>query len=150
MPEPSPEVSAAEPQAKGEGEDEVRADLATRRLQAYAGWFRGELLSTGEMVPAVTRLRWKDGALTGDYSFGHQLDELGTLHDCSEPEPSIVRCEWRDAYGAGALELRFDESTYEFDGSWSPEAEPKLLHPWTGFRIGEGEPGCGESEADTP
>lgn len=146
VPEPSPEVVETEQQAS---DDEERpANSATPRLAGYAGEFRGELMSTDQMVPAITYLRWKDDALTGEYSFGHQLDKRGTLHDCSEPEPNIVRCEWRDEYGTGALELSFSSDTSNFEGEWAPEAEPELLHPWTGVRIGEVEQGSDDVGPD--
>jgi len=134
VPEPSPEVVETELDASDDG-------VPAPRIAAYAGEFHGELRSTDEMVPAITVLRWEDGALTGNYTFGHQLDQRGTLHDCSETEPNIVRCEWRDEYGAGVLELSFSSNTSNFEGEWSPEEEPELLHPWTGVRIGDVEQG---------
>src|SRR6187399_2975254 len=78
VPEPSPEI--AETVADASDDREVPAP----RIAGYAGEFHGELRSTDEMVPAITVLRWEDGALTGNYTFGHQLDQRGTLHDCSE------------------------------------------------------------------
>lgn len=137
VPEPSAEVG--EPLQDANDDETLLAQPVARRFAGYAGEFRGELMSTGEMVPAITVLRWQQGALSGDYTFGHQLDERGTLHDCSETEPYIVRCEWRDSHGTGALELRISSDNSNFDGEWSSEAEPESLHPWTGVRMGEGE-----------
>jgi len=144
VPEPSPEpVDVVEEDGKGQ---EAPADSAAPRLASYAGWFKGELM-TDEMVPAVTRLRWKGGALIGEYSFGYELDERGTLRDCSEPEPGIVRCEWRDEYGTGALKLSFTSDTSSFDGEWSQDSEPELSHPWTGVRMDEAEQGSDDAES---
>lgn len=147
VPEPSPEVVE---QGQGASDDEdVPTNSVASRLASYAGEFRGELLSTNEMVPALTQLRWRHGALTGSYTFGRELDERGTLRDCSEPEPEVVHCEWRDEYGTGLLKLHFSSDTSYFEGEWSPEDEPALSHPWTGMRIGgmgEAEPGPDESE----
>jgi len=147
VPEPSPDALDDEP-AISDGE-QLPADSAAPRLASYAGRFQGELLSTNELVPAMTYLRWKHGALTGSYTFGRELDERGTLRDCSEPEPDVVRCEWRDEYGTGLLKLHFSNDTSYFEGEWSPEDEPELSHPWTGMRIGgtgEVEQGSADSE----
>lgn len=100
------------------------------------GTYQGFIWSGGSDAPGTTALTVKpDGAISGTYAFDEMGSEMrGTLTDCAFKAP-LLRCTWNDAYGSGALVMRFTGDFWAFEGSWyngSPDQSGE--HPDKGFR----------------
>lgn len=117
-------------------------------LQALAnpgltGTYQGFIWSGGSNTRGTTSFSVKpDGAITGSYLFEDMGSEMqGTLTDCAFTAP-ILRCTWNDAYGSGALVLRFTGDFWAFEGSWhdgSLEEDAQGAnngYRWTGAKTG--------------
>jgi hypothetical protein len=114
--------------------------LADPRL---AGEYQGIIWSAGSDSPGKTVLKVRpNGAINGNYVY----DDMGSpargkLTDCALAAP-ILRCTWQDAYGSGALILRFSDDFKGFEGSWydyslpKPHDHPEKGYRWTGTRRG--------------
>lgn len=81
-----------------------------------------------------------DGSISGTYAYQDgAFAGTGTLSGCGY-DRAILRCTWNDAYGSGALVVRFDPSLRQFRGSWydyslpEPHDRPDGGYTWTGTR----------------
>ncbi len=106
------------------------------------GSYCGHIFSAGANEAGYTRFVTDKGVITGAYSFVDSVQggviERGSLTDCAlDPDdPSMIACTWADAFGEGRFEAQFSPDGARFRGHWSPEAEPALIFPWTGERLG--------------
>ncbi|MBG1231422.1 hypothetical protein [Aestuariivirga litoralis] len=107
--------------------------LLTSQASAEIWTYCGELSSGGAMVPAETSISRDDaGNLSGNYSFasGEEIHP-GTLSRGHLTGPGRWQFTWRDDYGTGRLDLRFNADASAFDGVWGTGRD-KPQQPWNG------------------
>ncbi len=111
-----------------------------RAEPALAGTYEGIIWSAGEDLPGQTTFAVAaDGTIAGAYVFiDGDTPASGTLSGCTLAAP-ILRCKWRDLYGAGLFVVRFSPDFARFEGSWydpgpRPQAPPEGGYPWSGVR----------------
>ena len=108
-----------------------------------AGEYHGIIWSAGSDSPGKTILKvTQSGQISGRYVYDDMGSPAkGTLTDCAIQAP-ILRCTWNDAYGSGALVMRFTSDFQGFSGSWydysiaEPHDHPDKGYRWTGQKRG--------------
>ncbi|MCU0828134.1 MAG: hypothetical protein MUE52_12175 [Tabrizicola sp.] len=113
------------------------ATVADPRL---AGTYDGIIWSGFEGAGTTVLTVARDGTISGTYRYQDgSASGKGTLTDCTY-SMAILRCTWNDAYGSGALVVRFDPPLKGFQGSWydysipEPHDSPEGGYLWSGTR----------------
>ena len=106
-------------------------------VKEIVGTYRGPVtMGTGDVVKGRTTFRVApDGALTGEYELllPNGPEAPGTLSGFDQVDTHVLRCRWRDKYGAGELQMLFTPDRKAFGGVWR-YAEDTTWRSWNGTK----------------
>ena len=86
------------------------------------------------MDPVLTTFKYSDGELSGIYAVGEEAGlEVGILSECTWENPYVLKCRWKDKYGAGTLRMLFSAHYKSFRGFWGKSDDTASL-PWDGVK----------------
>lgn len=106
-------------------------------VKEIVGVYKGPVtLGVGDVVPGKTTFSLApDGALTGEYELQipGRSEAPGTLQGFDQVDTHVLRCRWRDKYGAGELQMVFSPDRRSFEGLWRYDGDT-TRRPWNGER----------------
>ena len=106
------------------------------------GSYIGSIVSGGGPTPSETTFfALPNGQLAGTYRLGslpngRQLSQpdYGQLSACTLSPEREMRCEWRDRFGTGTFQARFNSDFSQFSGQWGDSVLESRL-TWDGQRV---------------
>jgi hypothetical protein len=98
--------------------------------------YYGKIWSAGILCSINTNFSLnKNDNLSGSYAMADQGKEgtllEGTLSEFEITGLNELKCQWKDKYGTGSLEIKFSPDFSGFKGRWFTR-EVNEKHPWTG------------------
>lgn len=104
------------------------------------GTFSGQTFSGSGLVASETSFSTGPaGELQGSYWLAPehpgQARDQGQLSDCRQTASHQMRCQWRDRFGSGVLEISFNPDFSAFDGRWGNGSQTSPALIWNGQRV---------------
>ena len=118
--------------AADESGDEDNPGLGVGPL---SGSYQGVVLNGDDFDPVLTAFsRDSAGRWSGTYAIGEEDGiQVGVLDDCEWEAAYLLRCNWNDAQGSGAVRWLFAADYRAFRGYWGENAESTAM-PWDGMK----------------
>lgn len=100
--------------------------------RSYRGFIGNNVRKPDQVV---TRFEILHGKIFGTYTVIEPSGKTdGTLSDFKETSSLGGQFTWKDAYGTGILEIKFDQNLAIFDGQWNVAKMPDQGGNWSGKR----------------
>jgi len=95
--------------------------------------FVGKLEHGESFSKHTTKFFKRDGKIVGEYKL-KTPDTTGTLEYVRTVDDKEIFL-WKDDFGFGFLEIKFDVGTGEMKGIWYNNRISDGKHPWNGFEV---------------
>ena len=112
---------------QGTGECDNLKQLQSKASSSTSDWYNGivgiyegDLMSANQKVKVISSFALtKNKSVTGTYVFYDQGNLVnGDFSKCKPKKTRQLFCNWKDKYGIGVIELKFNNSLNEFTGLW--------------------------------